>query len=181
MYALSMFMQRDIWLFPFPLFRIAFPILMIGMLISDRAKISSKDVLMLLWGVVLLLSSNYVLQLFFSEHYFLTHQSSFQLYSSLMLLLFSLVFLGWQLFIAWNDKSYLRWIQWVGASGFFTCMIVNDFRFAIIGISIWLFGVMRSSAIAKRYQSIALVFWFVVLTVTITGWFAGQDEVLSFL
>lgn len=181
MYAFSMFMQRDLWLFPFPLFRMAFPFVMLAMLVADRSKWNKLDGVMLLWGTLLLASSNYTLQLFFSEHYFLTHKSIFGWYSSIVLLLFALVFFTWQLAISWKSKRVWRITQWIGASGFLACMLINDFRLAIVPITLWFIAVMRSPEIPRRYHSIALVFWFVVCAVTISGWYFGQDEVLAFL
>lgn len=181
MYAFSIFMQSHTWLFPFGLFRIGLFIVFILMLLAERKKPRWEDVLVLSWAALFAVSSNFILQFFFSEQAYTIHQLSIELFTSWALFGFAFLLLAWQMLLAWRTDGWTRWAQIAGGLGFFSCMLLNDFRLVCLPVALWFVALKVRPVASAAHQSIATVFFFIVLSAYISGFFFGMEEVLAYL
>jgi hypothetical protein len=181
MYAFSIYMQHDIWLFPFGLFRVGLFVVFILMLVAEKKAPTLPDFLVLAWTALFAISSNFILQFFFGEKSFLEHHSEIELFTSWTLLGFAVILLFWQVRMAWSSEGWKRWMQLVGGLSFFYCMITNDFRWVLFPVLLWFIALRWNETAPDTHRSIASVFLFIIASTYVSGFFFGMEHVLGYL
>jgi len=177
-YATTLFAETGTFILPFGIFKPAlFVIALVLMILNKRSGL--QEWMLLLATCTLALSSKFVLQLIVSQERLIGNQPGLELFVSLSLIASTLLFLTWQILIAWEDKTQFRWLQIINAIVMLTCIWMNLYVWLIVPTLMWLMSVFLSQNQNPMHKSFAGLFGFVIVSTWISGLVFGVEAVLG--
>jgi hypothetical protein len=172
-FGFSIYMQKDTWIFPFPLYEISMLIAIVMLYIADRKMPDLIGFTAIGWAVFQLIASDFVLEFFINERNF--HWFEESLFIDYLLLGFALVFLVWGLLVTWQWKELsLRVTGMLLVAGFVGCFIFNSYLIAMAPLVAWLVCFYADSKEASIHRNIVFLFTFFFLTKHLTLAFMAE-------
>lgn len=188
MYGLSIYMQDELYILPFGLYKVGMLLVAIILLIANRKKIRLLEVTMLIWGAALAVSSKFVLQFFFSESEFEQNMEQINAISAWSFLTFALFLFFWQVLLAFEDKTIYKWLQIANAAAMLMCLAVgilsrqfSDIMFVwlIVPTCMWLTTVFLSRNENPMHKSLAGLLGFVIVSSWCSALYFGIEPILG--
>lgn len=179
MYGLSMYMSDGAFIFPFGLYKVGLFLVAIILLIANRKKPGLMEVTLILWTLSLAISSKFIMQLVFSDTDFEIRKNSLIIFSSLFFLAFVLLFFGWQLLLAFQDKTIYRWLQIANAVAMMICLMMNMFEWLIVPTWMWLMSVFLSRTENPMHKSVAGLVGFIIVSSWCSALYFGKEAILG--
>lgn len=179
MYGISTFMKDGAFILPFGLYKPGLLLVAAALLIANRKNLRLIDISLILWTLCLAISSKFILQLIYSDSDFEEKMDSLIRFSSLSFLAFVLLFFGWQLLLAFQDKTMYRWLQIANALAMMACLMMNMFEWLIVPTCMWLTTVFISRTENPMHKSMAGLFGFVVLSSWCSALYFGKEAILG--
>jgi|GEM_PF-1901850 len=178
-YAFIQYLQTNVWIFPFPLYKLGLLIVLILMLISEKKKPGITGWLAISWSVALMLSSKFVLQLVMSEQQ-LSHFKN-NLFVDVMLILFCVLFAAWAVMVSLKiQHQTARLLGVVFALSFSICLLLNLYSWAIIPLIGWLFCIfLPEKDRTPVHFSMITLFAFLYITAWTTAFYLGSANILG--
>lgn len=177
-YATTIFAETGTFILPFGIYKPAlFVVALVLMIVNKRFGLS--EWVLLAATLLLTLSSKFVMQLMLSQEQSLEHLAGIELFVSLSLIGSTLLFLTWQVLLAWEDKSQFRWLQIINAVVMLTCIWMNLYAWLIVPTLMWLMSVFLSRNQNPMHKSFAGLFGFVIVSTWISGLVFGGEAVLG--
>lgn len=179
MYGLSMYMSDGAFIFPFGLYKVGLFLVALILLIANKTKPRLKEVALILWTLSLAISSKFIMQLLFTDHDFESDMDSLMTFSSLFFLAFVLFFFGWQILLAFEDKTLYRWLQIANAVAMMTCLMMNMFEWLIVPTWMWLMTVFLSRTENPMHKSVAGLVGFIIVSSWCSALYFGKEAILG--
>ncbi len=177
-YATTIFAETGTFILPFGIYKPAlFVVALVLMIVNKRFGLS--EWVLLAATLLLALSSKFVMQLMLSQEQSLEHLAGIELFVSLSLIGSTLLFLTWQVLLAWEDKTRFRWLQIINAVVMLTCIWMNLYAWLIVPTLMWLMSVFLSRNQNPMHKSFAGLFGFVIVSTWISGLVFGGEAVLG--
>lgn len=177
-YATTIFAETGTFILPFGIYKPAlFVVALMLMIVNKRFGLS--EWVLLAATLLLTLSSKFVMQLMLSQEQSLEHLAGIELFVSLSLIGSTLLFLTWQVLLAWEDKTQFRWLQIINAVVMLTCIWMNLYAWLIVPTLMWLMSVFLSRNQNPMHKSFAGLFGFVIVSTWISGLVFGGEAVLG--
>jgi hypothetical protein len=177
-YATTIFAETGTFILPFGIYKPAlFVVALVLMIVNKRFGLS--EWVLLAATLLLILSSKFVMQLMLSQEQSLEHLAGIELFVSLSLIGSTLLFLTWQVLLAWEDKTQFRWLQIINAVVMLTCIWMNLYAWLIVPTLMWLMSVFLSRNQNPMHKSFAGLFGFVIVSTWISGLVFGGEAVLG--
>lgn len=177
-YATTIFAETGTFILPFGIYKPAlFVVALVLMIVNKRFGLS--EWVLLAATLLLTLSSKFVMQLMLSQEQSLEHLAGIELFVSLSLIGSTLLFLTWQVLLAWEDKTRFRWLQIINAVVMLTCIWMNLYAWLIVPTLMWLMSVFLSRNQNPMHKSFAGLFGFVIVSTWISGLVFGGEAVLG--
>jgi lipopolysaccharide export LptBFGC system permease protein LptF len=88
-----------------------------------------------------------------------------------------LIGLGWQIRISFQEKSFLRWLQLANACALSASLMFQLVDWLIVPATMWILIVLSSRGMRSFDRGVALLFYFIICSVWISGYFFGADAV----
>lgn len=166
-FGFSIYMQKGTWIFPFPLYESAMFAAIVLLYIADKRPPQMAGALALLWALLQLAASPFILEFFVSDRNFQwLAESSF---SDFLLLGFILVFVTWGLHVSLKMKHpFWRLLALPSVAAFGICFFMNSYLPATIPLIVWLLCFYASEKSASIHRNIVFVFAFFFLTKHLT-------------
>jgi hypothetical protein len=166
-FGFSIYMQKDTWIFPFPLYEVSMLAAIVLLYIADRKMPDLIGFTAIGWAVFQLIASDFILEFFLTERNFQWFEESF--FIDYLLLGFALVFLVWGLFVSWQWKNLsLRVTGMLMVTGFVGCFIFNSYLIAIAPLVAWLACFYADNKEASIHRNIVFLFTFFFLSKHLT-------------
>jgi hypothetical protein len=184
MFGVFSYSQSGAFILPFGLLKTFVFVIGVSLVVSRKKRPGMLEYLVLGWGLLLMLSSLFVYQLFFPQNFIDTHEETFKTVSSACMFGFYLTFFFWQLAVAFHDKTIYRWLQLINATVMFTSFMfgVNYPAFYIwllVPTLMWITSVFAATKENTTHAAMAGFVSFVILACWISGYFFGLEEVLA--
>lgn len=179
MYGLSMYMSDGAFILPFGLYKVGLFLVALILLIANKTKPRLKEVALILWTLSLAISSKFIMQLLFTDNDFESDMDSLMTFSSLFFLAFVLFFFGWQILLAFEDKTMYRWLQIANAVAMMTCLMMNMFEWLIVPTWMWLTTVFLSRTENPMHKSVAGLVGFIIVSSWCSALYFGKEAILG--
>ena len=178
-YAFVQYLQSNVWIFPFPLYKAGLLIVLILMLIADKKKPGLTEWLALSWSLALLLSSKFILQLIMSEQKLYYFKNN--LFVDVMLIIFCVLFAVWAVIVSLRiQNSTSKVLGVVFALAFAACLLLNLYSWGIIPLIGWLFCIfLFEKDRTPVHYSMITVFAFLYITAWTTAFYMGSANILG--
>lgn len=179
MFAFSIYMQNNLFLLPFGLFKIGLFVAFILMLINERKRPVIGDWLVLIWTLLFSGTSKFILQFFFNEQAFEQGYDTIEFGTSLLLIAGSIVFFAWSIWMVYPLKNAIQGLLLVAGLGALICFLSNSYAFLILPVILGIVGVSLHKELPNHHRSFYYLFGFVVVSTWISAYFLGTDQVLG--
>ncbi len=178
--GLGLLLQSGQFVLPIGLFKPTFLVILIVGLIIQKKKIQLSEIAAFVWASGMLLTSKF---LFFDilmnrelSDDQITFYGDLHNWANLVSYIFLLF---WMLLMAWKEKSKLSILQVIGALGFFSCLMLNEFVWIILPTLIWYSGVFLQKNRKTANDALAVFLTFVVVSIWLSAYFFGEEAVLQ--
>ena len=166
-FGFSIYMQKDTWVFPFPLYEISMLISIVLLYIADRRMPDMIGFTAIAWAIFQLIASDFILEFFITLDNVQWFEES--LFIDYLLLGFAIVFLVWGVVVSWQwQKLWLRLTGMLLVAGFVTCFVFNSYLWAMIPLVAWLVCFYLDRKEATIHRNIVFLFTFFFLSKYLT-------------
>lgn len=178
LYALTLFFETGVFLFPFGIFKPALFVAALILIINER-KLKLPEWLLLFATCLLSFSSKFLIQICLPNYE--TTGIDIELITSLALIGFGLVFLAWQINIALPEKSIYRLLQLVNAFVMSACLFTNQWTWYLVPSLMWVMSVYLSKNVPTLHKSFAFLYVVLLCCAFVSALFFGAKVVISHL
>lgn len=184
MFGVFSYSQSGSFILPFGLLKVFTFVVGIALVINRRKRPGLLDYILLGWGLALTASSLFIYQLFYSQDYIESHIETLQDFSSVCMLGFYLLFLFWQLLLAFQDKTIYRYLQLVNAALMFVCFMFAAkysafYLWILVPTLMWITSVFAAKKEETTHAAMAGFISFIIVATWISAYFFGLEEVLA--
>jgi hypothetical protein len=178
MFAFSIFMKDGVFLYPFGLFKAVLFLVFPVMLIVDKVKPELKDWLLLFAMSCLFFGSNFALQIVYPEISDDHTADRIVLIQSLSLVFASVCFLVNAVLFAkdYNDRPSIFF--GIGFLGLATAILSNHLEWGIGTLPCWFLAAYLKGKLEERFRSFSLLLGLLILTIALSAFYFGKDQVL---
>ncbi len=174
-YATTLFFEAGLFLLPFGIFKLSLFFVAIALTALSKRMNLRNGILISATGC-LAFSSHFFLQFFFSEE---ENIATIELITSISVILFSLLFLVWQVLVASIEKTWFRTLQIVNAFVMFTCILTNQYMWLLVPTFMWVLSVQLSKSVDDSSKSFVNYFLFIVVSTWISALYFGYESILG--
>lgn len=169
-FAFSIYTQKGTWVFPFPLYESAMVLAIIALLIADKKRPGPLAYLALLWSLLQLAVSDFILEFIVNEENIDWFMNS--LYLDLLQLSSWIFFFGWGIVAVFNFGKRSTKIGGIVLLTTFVGLVLNNaFVLAIFPLAGWLILFFTDRKEASLERHIAFLFTFFFLSKYLTLYF----------
>ncbi|MFY8069870.1 MAG: hypothetical protein ACOVMG_07230 [Flavobacterium sp.] len=178
MFAVGIYFQNGVFLMPLALFKPALFFVVVISLIPRIKSIRLAEITLLIWTFLVAISSQFVLQFFYSEQEFETKSESILDFQNLILLAAIVVLFGWQIWCSFQLKGLMRILNLINAIAFTTCLLTGLTEWLIVPLIMWV--VTFNSLFFKQtvHYAIAIFLLFIVASIVLTAMYYGSKPVI---
>lgn len=186
MFGVFSFSQSGTFILPFSLFKPMIFIVALALVINSKKRPGLMEYLLLSWSFFMALSSMFVHQIVFSQQFYESHVEQIGNWSSLFSLIYLVLLLTWQLFLAIQDNGIYRWLQIINAGLMFTCLILAVYNpmfyiWLLVPTAMWIISVFAARKDNTLHAAMAGFMTFVIGSSWISAVYFGIDPVIKHL
>lgn len=178
MFALGIYFQNGVFLLPLALFKPALFFVVVLSLIPRYKTIRLAEVTLLIWTFLVAISSQFVLQFFYSEQEFETKSDAILDFQNLILLAAITVLFGWQIWCAFQLKGLMRILNLINSCAFTACLLVGLTEWLIVPLIMWVLTFNSLFFKQTIHYAIAVFLLFIVVSIVLTAMYYGSKPVI---
>lgn len=178
MFALGIYFQNGVFLLPLALFKPALFFVVVLSLIPRYKTIRLAEVSLLVWTFLVAISSQFVLQFFYSEQEFEAKSETILDFQNLILLAAIAVLFGWQIWCSYQLKGLMRILNLINSIAFTACLLTGLTEWLIVPLIMWVLTFNSLFFKQTIHYAIAVFLLFIIASIVLTAMYYGSKPVI---